>query len=111
MPGPDPRAAVRVAAFERSLDAFNDEQGRKVALSIAVALAQYHEQYVAPLLVREAEHTQWLEARIYALETPAWKRWLTAWKEGRLRRAEKRHAADLAAAAAAVDSEQRSIPR
>lgn len=65
MPGPDPRAAVRVAALDRTLDAFNDEQGRKVALSISVALGRYHEQYVAPI-----------EARIASLERPWWKRFL-----------------------------------
>lgn len=52
------------------MDAFNDEQGRKVALSIAVALAAYHEEYGKPV----AAEVERLEARIAVLETPAWRR-------------------------------------
>ena len=63
MPGaPDPRAAVRVAALNKTLEQFNEEIGYKTG----VAITQYHELMVAPL-----------EARIAALEAravPWWKR-------------------------------------
>lgn len=65
---PDPRAAVRVAQFERSLEIFNREQGTKVAL----VLAKYDEEMVQP---RIAE----LRERIEALEQSWWKR---LWRKG-----------------------------
>jgi hypothetical protein len=46
---PDPRAAVRVAAFDRSLAAFNDEIGWKTGQSIAASLQMYHNEKVEPL--------------------------------------------------------------
>lgn len=91
---PDPRAAVRVANFERAMDAFNAEQGQKVALSIAVALSRYEEEIAGPRVAA-------LEARIATLEMPRWRRVLERFKAARAERALKRHQRDLSRSAAA----------
>lgn len=71
-PGPDPRAAVRVAAFERTLEQFNEEQAGKVA----AVLVEYDKQYVAPM----RERLEWLEARMAALEAESEPWWVRIWR-------------------------------
>lgn len=69
MPGPDPRAAVRVGNLDRTLDNLMSEVGMRTGL----VLEQYHALKVAPL-----------EARIAALETPVWRRlWNRLRRRGR----------------------------
>lgn len=51
--------AVRVSHFERSLEGFNEEIGRKTGLLIQ----RYHADYVEPRLARlEAERALWRKA-------------------------------------------------
>lgn len=64
----EPRGVVRIAKLERALEAFNQEQGVKVAQS----LAEYHQQFVEPRLAELERRTtprtvrllRWIRAQI-----------------------------------------------
>lgn len=61
---------VRVAAFEQSMRAFNQEQSIKTVTALQTGITTYHNQQIEPLI-----------RRIEFLEQPFWIRWILLLRE------------------------------